>query len=102
MSTAIVTPHVRKEISGEICHKAIDLMFPDLPTCSAKRDKLITFIKERFGNLDCCVLYQKSKNFNELCNKLSLDPGTKEVIILGDYSVFYSANYHVPPLPISC
>ena len=87
-------------IPETVCNQAIKKMFPSLKD-ERKREKLIQFISSQYKELNCCVLYRISADFNELCRRLGLDPGDQEVIIREDFSIAYSKNFFIPPHNIS-
>lgn len=94
------TPIVPKELKKSVVNEAVDLLFP---TADSKQKRLVAqYVRKQYSQLNCCVLYSKSKKFCNFCRKLDLDIvdiGTQEVVITENGSIRYTKNYKNMPMP---
>ena len=90
---------VKENVADDKIDKALHYLFEeDLPP--EKKEKMVLYINQRYHMCECVVLSVFIEPYAELCKKLGLNSGKKEVQITTAQVVLGSSDYRRKPTQI--
>lgn len=90
-----------KPVSSSVKAKAIYMLLQTKNVDDYVFNEISDFIDKSYTKKGCCVLYAISSKFSELCARLKVDIGKREVVITKSGSILFAQSYTVYPMPIT-